>query len=243
MRIASRFRDYYDCVQAAGQDQSLVYVRNEIVEGMGDIRDAYLAREETKRKVFGSGRYSYGYNLFHKDMYIVGFCGKLYSVISLYVQHGDKPVLCHSAKDVMAFVRANFSKKEIAAFEKKEERKWRGWQVPTTIEGFEGHFEAFDNISIDPDFFKHPIFVFDCQYDYTNKQFSIMWNACLRPYEFFRVLDPYTAFQELQMWLSNIAAPQEHIPPVSDIDMVEAKGFNEWSFRQPPGKKKNRGEK
>lgn len=46
----------------------------------------------------------------------------------------------------------------------------------------------------------------------------------------------YTAYQELQMWMSNQAIPHKPIPKVSDKDMVTAKGFDKWSFRKEPQK-------
>lgn len=57
-------------------------------------------------------------------------------------------------------------------------------------------------------------------------------NPNLKSYEFFRVKDAYSAFQEIEMWLSNQASPEKSIPSVSNNDMIEAKGFDlKHSFR------------
>jgi len=60
------------------------------------------------------------------------------------------------------------------------------------------------------------------------------YNECLKGLDFFKVIDTYTAFQELQMFLGGMARPNKPIPQVPDKDMVSIKGFDKWSFRKPP---------
>lgn len=73
-------------------------------------------------------------------------------------------------------------------------------------------------------FDKAPVFVY-----YKDE---VVLNPCLRPLEFFRIFDPYTAYQELFMYLSNLARPLKPIPEIDDKTMAEAKGFNKFSFRK-----------
>jgi hypothetical protein len=73
MRIISDFHDYYDAVQATGQDQTLVYYRKpeevEIREYPLPVLSHYLwADEASYPKV---------------RQPIVGFCGKIYPVLAL----------------------------------------------------------------------------------------------------------------------------------------------------------------
>ena len=65
-------------------------------------------------------------------------------------------------------------------------------------------------------------------------QAKIVYNACLKDLEFFRLFDTYTAFQEISMFLGGLAVPLKEIPHVPDKIMVGAKGFDQWSFRKPP---------
>ena len=44
--------------------------------------------------------------------------------------------------------------------------------------------------------------------------------------------DPYTAYQNLSMWVNNQAQPIKPIPPMKDEDMVSIKGFDKYSFRK-----------
>jgi len=67
---------------------------------------------------------------------------------------------------------------------------------------------------------------------------KIEYNACLKEYEFYRMVDTYTAFQEVAMFWGGLAQPNRPTPEVTDKDMVTAKGFNKWSFRKEPTKKR-----
>jgi hypothetical protein len=60
------------------------------------------------------------------------------------------------------------------------------------------------------------------------------YNECLKELEFFRLIETYTAYQELQMFFGAMAQPNKPIPRVSDKDMASIKGFDQWCFRKPP---------
>lgn len=62
------------------------------------------------------------------------------------------------------------------------------------------------------------------------------WNGFLKPYQFMRIIDPYQAFQKIEMFLGNMAAPEKPIPKRSDIEKVKSHGFDpKMGFRR--GKK------
>jgi len=67
-----------------------------------------------------------------------------------------------------------------------------------------------------------------------NREYKIVYNECLKDLEFFKLIDTFTAFQELQMYFGAMAQPNKPIPHISDKDMVSIKGFDKWSFRNPP---------
>lgn len=68
---------------------------------------------------------------------------------------------------------------------------------------------------------------------------QITVNPTLSQIAFFKVLDPWQAFQELEMFLGGIAAP-ENGPPViiADKDRVMQHGFDKMSFRKQPTKRR-----
>jgi hypothetical protein len=75
--------------------------------------------------------------------------------------------------------------------------------------------------------------VFIAHRDY--KGGTIVWNGLLKSVEFFRIFQPFAAFQEIAMWLSNQAVPEKVMPVIDDETKAESKGFDKWSFRRPPG--------
>lgn len=50
--------------------------------------------------------------------------------------------------------------------------------------------------------------------------------------EFFKVFDPYQAFQELSMWVGNMNSPENNMVQLSDKELIAKHGFDKWSFRK-----------
>ena len=62
-------------------------------------------------------------------------------------------------------------------------------------------------------------------------------NAPLSDLDFAKVMPPYQAYQEIRMFLGNMAQPEKPIPQIDDETMVEIKGHGgKYSFRKPPQK-------
>jgi hypothetical protein len=59
----------------------------------------------------------------------------------------------------------------------------------------------------------------------------------LQDFDFFRIKDTYSAYQEIQQWVANRARPEPPIPQIDDKTMAEIKGHGDrYSFRKPPRK-------
>lgn len=67
-----------------------------------------------------------------------------------------------------------------------------------------------------------------------NTGHSLILNPCLSDYKFYQILDPYTCFQEIEMFMNNqIVRPDDpYIAPVDDKTKAESHGFNKFSFRK-----------
>mgnify|MGYP003622274691 FL=1 len=59
----------------------------------------------------------------------------------------------------------------------------------------------------------------------------------LKSVHFYQVFDPEMACQELSTFVGGMAVPSKEMPEISDADMRDIKGFNEWSFKKEPTKK------
>lgn len=78
------------------------------------------------------------------------------------------------------------------------------------------------------------------RYTYSyNKEYStsIVFNCNLDQFEFYKVFNPYQAYQEISMFLGGLAVPLNNIPHIDDKIMAEAKGFDKFSFRKDKTKK------
>lgn len=64
-------------------------------------------------------------------------------------------------------------------------------------------------------------------------------NPILKELDFSKIVDPYTATQEIEMYLGRLATNNTPPMPVgSDKVIAASKGFDEWSFRKLPTKKR-----
>ena len=223
MKIYSKFKDYYDCMQSYYRDD-MMYIRNRI---------------EVKKEDYRFRRYDYYINSrlpfqfkrskikkltenWHYDKYSIGFCGKIYTCYKISSTHGMwepvvPPKFCYSFEDFKQYY-PNESHELIDAFGPKGVlfgEQWVDWTKPQMSDSISQRF--VDN--------KCPIFV-----EYNDKT---VYNDCLKDFNFQRVFDPALAYQELMMYFGSVlAAPEKPIPVIDDVTMAEAKGFDKYSFRK-----------
>lgn len=226
MRIISKTKDYYDCVMSCAQDQSLLYVREEEEEVFSDIAPP-LPR---------------AYGLSGCEM-LIGFCGRLYPLVEFDNEDYTKRIQCYNLAEVDAYMDTKPKWHQGFYYSHDKERNWRAarrhgvWMGP-----LRGNFKRmFDELEKRKDDYQQvfldkrcPIFVLL----HGSRNDTIRWNASLREFDFMRIKDPYTAFQEIAMFMGNLAEPRKPIPAISDELKAESKGFDQFSFRQPPKKKK-----
>lgn len=261
MKIVSKFQDYYDIGVSMGVDESLVYVRNleATLYPNDDIpfdRRSYVAHRKQsriehifkdvvgKRPVFSTSPVD--------SLHFVGFCGKLYPFI--FVDYLDKHhnrivgARYYMTKEVIREMQETYSiSKRYRLFREDEE---------------EANIKKFNRLlgmSFDaPEMFhvlKTPVFIMahegsrvekflngGVSLDMNTEQGDIVWlNPCLKDFDFYKVFDSFTAFQEISMFITGVLG-ENKIPPVqiSDTDMRDAKGFDERSFKKDPTKKHKR---
>lgn len=139
-------------------------------------------------------------------MHVVGFCGKLHFGLRI-VEH-----VYGSLSGKVSFIYGN---EEIKAWLK--EHDFKIWRLDDILN---------QKVS-EP--WKHPTFV--CEHFRHGVRST--WNNQLKRYEFQRAVDPFTAFQELQMWVGAQARPEREMVETSDETRLEARGFDKkFSFRK-----------
>src|ERR1700721_967059 len=66
---------------------------------------------------------------------------------------------------------------------------------------------------------KCPCFLVEQSFCGQEKKNRVILNAKLSVVEFFRLFDPYQAFQEISMFMGNLAITEDRIPPISNSDL------------------------
>lgn len=68
--------------------------------------------------------------------------------------------------------------------------------------------------------------------DYSHEEIDI--NPNLSQLSFQKQFDPYSAYQEIEMWIGGVLTNNEIISEISDKDKINQHGFDKWSFRKQP---------
>lgn len=225
MRIVSAFHDYYDRALAHGHDDRLVFVRE-------TRRIDSSMREELKpfatlmdRLPGGSTRHKGARTLSATPYLIVVGC-KAYPAVAVQVFTDKHQVVrvTYSSDDFEDYVMTQ-------GFELDDPtRVWFGRNFDH-LTGYLKRAQPDVPMSVLAEK-RIALMVVEAQH--------VTLNPSLKQFEFFRRLGPTEVFQELEMFLGGMLAP-ENRPTVAieDKHRIAQHGFDRYSFRQPPTKNRN----
>lgn len=238
MYIISKFKDYYDsALGVTGVDKSIVYDRKNI-----EIENKEIPLEAYKPLISET---LWGYEHQHilhlnknerryKDVeyFLVGFCGKYYLGFKFYYLAENDPLKRYE-------IDFKYDLDEVRKHLDLGTHKKFSWKRHG--DHFESLVKAVNEYDSDVIFRKYntPCFV----YHYATKLSKstrvgrklLTINPNLKEFEFAKAVDPFTAFQEIQMYISGVLGINEkEVIVVSDKDRIAAHGFDKWSFRKPP---------
>jgi len=210
MKVISKFHDYYDPVLRMFQEEQT---------------PLYLRKEEIVpdwkyiRQEFDYRLSRIGYNNSIGAAITIGYCGKIYPAYEVSTGNYSE----------YEYIYDPIKLEEIAE-ENNASRKWFSEKAYKEI--FEIHkldkqyLEIFEK-------YQTPCFMIR-----NNKTLTL--NPSLKKLNFGKVIDPYTAVQELDIYLSSGIVKGGTTEPLSMSDEVlrNAKGFNDKSFKSDPGLKK-----
>lgn len=230
MYIISKHKDYYDgVVGTTGIDKSIIYERHEVSTDKRDEFPSFYTRDSWKEMRdnpldrmnyirLKSDKYE-DYSLF-----VVGFCGKLYL--------GWKLLYKNEFNGVDEF-DVSYDRDEIESYftiEKNFEIK---------LDNLYNYINNYDALDI---FRKYntPVFLMDLNSTikrYHRKEEFII-NPILKNYEFYKVFETFTAFQEISMFIGGVlGSGEKDIIEISDKHKIAKHGFDKWSFRKEPKNK------
>jgi hypothetical protein len=72
-------------------------------------------------------------------------------------------------------------------------------------------------------------------------RFNLIINPVLNDFEFIKVIDPVTAYQEISMWIGGVLPKSDNaMINITDEDRIKQHGFDKRSFRKDPTKHKGK---
>ena len=255
MRIISKFQDFYDSSLAYGHDEKITYVRH--LE-----EHAKLPKEfEFMRLPFVGGfRTSKKKKIDHEIFpFTVAFCGKLYRGIGTcyWSKNGwgldsvENVNHFYNAAEILEYLRTyglelNVERKPTRNEAKWDSGKYRRPDYLTTEGMIQRYFDQDkpgDTTHLD--FFatqKLPIAVWQ---QIVKRRYAaedrLLTNCRLQDFHFGKVMAAPIAFQELDMFLGGIVAGEDNpMVGITDQDLARAKGFDCYSFKKEPTKRKRK---
>lgn len=250
MYIISKNKDYYDgVVGTMGIDKTIVYERTEKeIEEKTEFpspfkyKRKYFSYSENNSAFIGLGDFgnTNDSKYTRNSLFIVGFCGKLYLGWRMYY---EKKIFNPTIGEHEIILNYDI----IYGYDNvKDELVDNHWGENKLYDSVQ-YILNYDPINI---FRKinSPIFIYDSGIDvrYTNYSNLIksikskfIINPILKDYEFYKVVDSFTAFQEIQMFIAGVLGiGEKEIIEVDDKYKIPQHGFDKWSFRKKPSKKK-----
>jgi len=217
MLIVSKFHDYYDAaIGFGGVDKTSVYIRR-----TAEIkpRDKTYGGLKLKKKEFD---YSW-------EVLAIGFCGKIYPFIMIF--NIEEDYCFYDRESLEEFL----DKHEVKA-SKRRRWCWSG--------RYSGNIrsEYYLGEKLDPNSWSHYNKLFE---EHKCPVFLVgngtFLNPVLKDYLFYKIFDSWTAFQEIYMYISGVLGnPEKNLIEIADKDQLHKKGFDDWSFKRLPIKKKKR---
>lgn len=235
MRIISKTHDYYDGASAHGVDQNIVFVRDAVTiknnekdhpafhhhlflqDKINSIRlvDGYwhrpafrlLSMDHINERIDGKVYWS------HTETLFVLFVGKLYPVVVVKTNTDTKKFESYFY-DAATFLSCKYLQSRINARLIKTANAFFDYSYPDLTE-----FAITNKIAVA-----------------TIHNGKTVINDTVEQYEFFKMFDAYSAFQELDMFISGtLAYPHNFMIEVGDKSKVKKHGFDEkYGFRTRP---------
>lgn len=251
MYIISKHHDYYDTALGHGIDKTLIFNRNNSFTLNGEEKPRIYNTLSVNQRI-NTYNYkdmkprSYKDELAKMQLIVIGFCGKIYPIISANILIEYSPIGSTSkliyGKDIYEVNEqciketgysidyyfnliggynrklAKSTEDYLRDFHEKFLKKWE--TVSPENKHIEGLFQKYN-----------------IPYFYLS---DVKFDSCpvLKEFDFHKFIDPYTAFQEISMYLGGVLTrPEKETIEISDKDKRDSKGFDDRSFKHRTRKK------
>ncbi len=253
MRIICKWTDYYDKIQAYGQDDKVVYHRitRDVLTAAPDDLTYHFYQKELRYR--GTTRII--------APFTIGFCGKLYRGVCVTGDWATNRIHCYSVKDVLStlqkagsaasnwqtryYIRDLETLEDVLTkwFERsRESQAFENWSItnklPVVGHQYQNRTNSFFQVECDSEY-RDLEFIGGGKRSRLDNLLSgtsqavVVADIRLFDIDFQKVVDPYTAYQELDMFIGGVlSAPSNPMIPITDKDRIKQHGFDKWSFRK-----------
>lgn len=225
MLIISKFHDYYDSAVGEGIDKTIIYKREENQVKIPDlgVDISWKGLHIFSGKFFNKKNKEIGFHTWLS----IGFCGKIYVCLKeeLYELDGLKKI----------DIQENFyyGLDCLIPFEKCKDKKFT-WKDDGKYKDTKEYINKLHEKEFPELFFeyKSPIFLIT-NYTERGKNKTCIINSQLKQIEFFKQKGSFTAFQEIQSFISGVlGVNREPEIILTDKDKIISHGFDlKTSFR------------
>ncbi len=224
MRINSKFKDYYDSiVYTKGIDNNLIYNRIEENIYYNQIND-YL-KNYNRYLLFNIPRSKYIEKENTIYQFYVGFCGKIYT--GAIITENGKKFITYDINEISKYYylfSSNYRWVDKKAINKTIAKKISLHNKFITDKNVLDIFTKYNT----------PCFcLFYNEYDKMNYEKNTIINFELDKIQFYKCIDPYTAFQDIEIFLGERLNNGKNVDiPLTDKDKIINHGFDlKTSFR------------
>jgi hypothetical protein len=229
MHIISKFKDYYDSVAGQkGIDKTIVFERWEQKLSVS-VRSKGIKQwwNPSNFPTYGSmSTKAAGHK--HFSLFIVGFCGKIYigAKVTSTIQH---KYAYNDVDSVVSYIYGiDYIKEKVCEYYNNE--KYFNGRRDANLE----HIMSFTTDKKMLELFytyKTPQFIL-----WPGEQDNLVINGCLKDIQFYKMFDPFRAFQEIEMYITGVLGiNNKPMVEISDKHKIVGHGFDpKYSFRKEP---------
>lgn len=233
MKIISDFKDYYDsAIGFGGIDNSIIYNRKTIEINDESYMEPFIIDKLSKFRYWSKFGIKPNFDDFnYYSINIIGFCGKFYLCLKIKYLDGTESVIWNEDKISELLI----------------DDSWKKKPTNKNIKSLLDKIKNYNNLEI---FRKYnsPYFVLEStrvSWNYRRiipDSDKLIVNPNLNNYKFQNKFEPYSAFQEIEMFISGVLGTSENkIIEIEDKYKIQSHGFDQWSFKNPnPPKRKQK---
>ena len=199
-----------------GMDREVVYVRD-------------------RKEIEIDAKYELGYSYTHASsnceirMHLLGYCGQIFKIVD--VIYHTPTISRYTFYDFEEFKSFALENKICSQWDFGHSRWWSGKYTKFKEQKTDSLLELFH---------KHqtPLFLISTIKD-SNKKQKLTINPSLMAFDFHRIKDTYTAYQDIFQYVAGTLNKKENeMVEISNADKIHKHGFDKFSFRKLPAKKK-----